>query len=101
MRIVDNAVEDGVCDGRLADHIVPLSDGQLGGDQGGFSSVALFEDFEKIEAHQSQPFVAVEIGSIVLFGQLSVGGCHSGQTERVHLLECRVCQHHKFPLLHW
>ena len=50
MGIVDNPVEDGVGDGRLADHIVPLSDGQLGGDQGGFSSVALFEDFEKIEA---------------------------------------------------
>lgn len=50
MGIVDNPVEDGVGDGRLTDHIVPLSDGQLSGDQGGFSSVALFEDFKKIEA---------------------------------------------------
>jgi hypothetical protein len=50
MRIVDNSVEDGVGDGRLADHLVPLSDRQLGCDQGGFSSVALFEDFKKIEA---------------------------------------------------
>ena len=50
--------------------------------------------------HQSEPFVATEIGGIVLFGQLPVGDRHSGQTERVHLLECRVCQHRDLPLLH-
>ena len=49
--------------------------------------------------HQSQPFVAAEIGGFVLFGQLPVGGSHAGQTERVHLIECRVCQHREFPLL--
>ena len=50
MGVVDDPVEDGVGDGWLADHVVPLRDGQLGGNQGGFSAVALFEDFQEIEA---------------------------------------------------
>ena len=50
MGVVDDPVEDGVGDGGFADHVVPLGDGQLGGDQGGFASVALFKDFQKIEA---------------------------------------------------
>ena len=49
MGVVDDAVEDGVGDGRFADHVVPLSNGKLGGDQGRFSFVALLEDFEQIE----------------------------------------------------
>ena len=48
--IVDDTVEDGVGDGRLTDHVVPLGDGQLGSDHGRFAPVALFEDFQEIEA---------------------------------------------------
>ena len=48
--VVDDPVEDGVGDGGLSDHVVPLGNGQLGGDQGGFAPVALFEDFEEVEA---------------------------------------------------
>jgi hypothetical protein len=44
--VVDDPVEDGICDGWLADHVVPLGNGQLGGNQGGFAPVALFEDFQ-------------------------------------------------------
>jgi len=47
---VNDPVEDGVGDCGLANHVVPLRDGQLGGDQGGFSAVALLEDFQEIEA---------------------------------------------------
>jgi len=47
--VVDDPVEDGICDGWLADHVVPLGNGQLGGNQGGFAPVALFEDFQEIE----------------------------------------------------
>ena len=50
MGIVDYPVEDSVGDGRFADHVVPLGNGQLGGNQGRFAPVALFEDFEEIEA---------------------------------------------------
>ena len=48
MGIVDYPVEDGVGDGRFADHVVPLGNGQLGGNQGRFAPVALFEDFEGV-----------------------------------------------------
>jgi hypothetical protein len=40
--------------------------------------------------HQGEPFVTAEIGGIVLFGQLPVGGGHSGKAERLHLVEGRV-----------
>ena len=50
MGIMDDPVEDGVGDGWFADHVVPLSDGQLGGDERGFSPVALLKDFQQIEA---------------------------------------------------
>ena len=50
MGVVDDAVEDGVGDGGLTDHVVPLGDGQLGGDHGRFAPVALFEDLKEIEA---------------------------------------------------
>ena len=50
MGIVDDPVEDGICDGWLADHVVPLGHRQLGGNQGGFASVSFFEDFQEIEA---------------------------------------------------
>ena len=48
--IVDGTVEDGVGDGGFTDHVVPLGDGQLGGDHGRSTPVALFEDFQEIEA---------------------------------------------------
>ncbi len=50
MGVVDDPVEDGVGDRGLADHVVPLGDGQLGGDERGFSPVAFLEDFQQIEA---------------------------------------------------
>jgi hypothetical protein len=50
MGIVDDAIEDGIGDGRLTDHVVPLGDGELGGDQRRFAPIAFFEDFQEIEA---------------------------------------------------
>ena len=34
VRVVHEAVEDGVCDGRVADAVVPVLDGKLAGDDG-------------------------------------------------------------------
>ena len=48
--VVDDPVEDSIGDGWLADHVVPLGDRQLGGNQSRFTPVALFEDFQEIEA---------------------------------------------------
>lgn len=48
MGIVDNAVEDGVRNRRLADHLMPARDGQLGGDDGGTALIAFLEEFEQV-----------------------------------------------------
>ena len=50
MGIVDEAVEDGVGVGGIADEFVPLVDRQLAGDEDGAAAIAGFEDFEKIVA---------------------------------------------------
>ena len=45
---MDEAVEDGIGDGWIADGLVPLVDGQLAGDDGGCLSVAIFEDLQQV-----------------------------------------------------
>ena len=47
---MDEAIEDGVGIGRVADHGVPVVDGQLAGDDGGAAAVAFLEDLEKVVA---------------------------------------------------
>ena len=47
---MDEAVEDGVGIGRVADHRVPVLDGKLTGDDGGSAAVAIFEDLEQVVA---------------------------------------------------
>ena len=44
------AVEDGVTEGGITDDIVPVFDGQLAGDKGRATAVAVLEDLEKISA---------------------------------------------------
>ena len=48
--IVDEAIEDGVRVGRIADQLMPSVDRNLAGDDGRASAVAFFEDFEKVVA---------------------------------------------------
>src|SRR3954471_16502089 len=48
VRVVDQAVEDGVGQGGIADHVVPAIHRQLAGDQGGAAPVALLDDVEQI-----------------------------------------------------
>ena len=50
MGVVDEAVHDGVRQGRVAHRFVPLVDGDLGGDEGGAVAVTVFEELEEIEA---------------------------------------------------
>src|SRR5262245_61781643 len=50
MGIVDDAIEDGVGDGRLADDVVPAIDGDLAGDEGGAAAIALLDDLQQIAA---------------------------------------------------
>ena len=46
--VVDEAVENGVGIGGIADHGVPVFDGKLAGDDGGSAPVAFLEDFEQV-----------------------------------------------------
>ena len=48
--VVDEAVEDGVGDGRIADDLVPVIDGQLAGHDGRAAAVPIVDDLEEIAA---------------------------------------------------
>ena len=48
--IVNEAVEDGVGIGRIANDFMPAVDGKLRGDHGGAAPIAIFEDFQEIMA---------------------------------------------------
>jgi len=50
MGVVDEAVEDGVGIGRVADHLVPFVDRDLAGQDGRAAAVAFFEDLVEIAA---------------------------------------------------
>ncbi len=47
---MDDAVEDGVGEGGLADHLVPTADGQLAGDQSGGGAMAVLDDLQHVAA---------------------------------------------------
>ena len=48
--VVDQAVEDGIGDGRVADDLVPVLDGQLAGDDGRAAIMAIVHDFQQVAA---------------------------------------------------
>jgi len=48
MGVVDEAIEDGVGVGRVADDLVPFVDRDLAGEDGRSAVVAFFEDFVEI-----------------------------------------------------
>ena len=47
---MDEAIEDGVGIGRVADGLVPVLDRKLACDDGGFAAVAFFENLEQVVA---------------------------------------------------
>ena len=50
MSIVDEAIEDGVCDGRVCDRLVPVIDRQLAGDECGAAVVPVIDKLQEIAA---------------------------------------------------
>src|SRR5215470_10740792 len=48
MSVMDDAVEDGVGEGRFADQIVPAVDRDLAGDQRGAAAVAVLDDLQQV-----------------------------------------------------
>jgi len=47
---VNQAIEDGVGEGRIADHVVPVIDGHLARDDGGSLLIAILDDLQEIAA---------------------------------------------------
>ena len=45
---MDQAVQDGIAEGGIADDFMPVLQGLLAGDQGGLPAVSILEDFEEI-----------------------------------------------------
>lgn len=50
MGAVNDAVEDGIAEGWVADDFVPAADGNLAGDQQGALAVAIIDDLEQVAA---------------------------------------------------
>ena len=48
--VVDEAVEDGVAEGGIANDVMPVLDGELAGDEGCAAAVAVFKDVEEVTA---------------------------------------------------
>ena len=48
MGVMDEAIQDGVSQGGIADGVVPVLDRELAGDDGGAAAMAIFEDFQQI-----------------------------------------------------
>src|SRR5262245_20451492 len=48
MGVVEEAVADGIGEGGIADEGVPLSDGQLAGQDGGAGAMPIIEQFEEV-----------------------------------------------------
>ena len=67
MGVVDEAIQDGVGIGGLADDRMPVGHGELAGDQGGAPAVPIFEDLQQVVARliveRAQPPVSSRIRS--------------------------------------
>ena len=50
MSVVDQAIQDAVGDGRVADLIMPMRDRDLAGEHGGTIGITIVTDFEKVSA---------------------------------------------------
>ena len=48
MSVVDQAVEDRICQGGIADNLEPLIHRKLTGDDGGTPTLSIVEDFQQI-----------------------------------------------------
>ena len=87
--VVQKAVEDGIGQGRLADEIVPVLDGQLAGDQGGSQAMAVLDDFHQIVALGGGDFLDSpvieddQVGFRQLIHQLRVAAIAVGDAQRL------------------
>ena len=87
--VVDEAVQDGVGERRVADGVAPLVDGELAGDDRRGALVAIFEDFEQVAllgfGEDRQPPVVEdqELDAGEGFEQAGVSAVAAGERERL------------------
>ena len=77
--VVDEAVEDGVGEGGIADDLVPVFDRDLAGDDGGAAAVAILDDFEQVAALLGGQRIEPPI---IEDEQLDAGDAESGRSGR-------------------
>ena len=46
--VVNEAIQDGVAEGRVSDDVVPMFDGDLAGNDGGGATVAIIKNLQKV-----------------------------------------------------
>src|SRR5215472_6157532 len=97
MSVMDDAVEDGVGEGRFADRIVPTVDRDLAGDQRGAAAVAVLDDFEHFVALlRSERLEA----PIIEDQQLDAAeGAHQTQISPVAAGERQIAEHPRHALI--
>ncbi len=80
MRVVHQPVEDRIAEGGIADHLVPVLDGELARDEGGAPPGALLDELQEIA-----PFAVAERGEppVVEDEQIGLG-------QRLHELSIRA-----------
>jgi hypothetical protein len=71
---VDEAIEDGVGEGRIAEVVMPKGDRKLAGDQGGARLDAVVEDFEQIA-----PLLVVQRGQSPVIQDQQLGARQFGE----------------------
>jgi len=84
---VDEAIEDGVGECRIADHVVPMIDGHLAGDDGGSLLIAIFDDLEEIAA-----LLVVELLGTPIVEDEQVGSGECLEDLRVAAVAARECK---------
>jgi hypothetical protein len=86
VRVVDEAVQDGVGDGGVADPLVPAFAGKLAGDHRGSGAVAVFEDLEQV---MPLGFTAAVSGSVVAHLETFAAKQRDGVGDRRGCVEVR------------
>ena len=89
MCVIEQAVEDGVAEGGIADDVVPVLDGDLAGEQRAAAGVAVVEDLEEVvsslagERSESPVVEDEEPGSGEPLDELGIRSVAAGEGEFV------------------
>src|SRR5665647_387936 len=87
--VVNEAVQDGVAQGGIADNFVPMFDGDLAGDDGRGATVAIIQDLQKvapfgrIENRKAPVIEDQELNAADGFEQAAISAVAASQGERL------------------